>query len=114
MGAGGVMIAYDVCDTVLLHPSMCGSEQLRLSVCSAGWVSVGDGVFGCVYTSYVCACIPVVCLLECFPLWCPCVFVAGCVLAVIQLGVQGSSRSWIVLGCLWGLWSQKTFEGSLG
>lgn len=60
------MIAYGVCDTERLHPSACGSEQLRLSVCSAGWVSVRDGMCSgvCISVMYalvywLCACLSV-------------------------------------------------------
>lgn len=71
LGGGGVLNAYGVCDPVMLQPRMCGSEQLRINVCSellstAGWVSGGRGVFGCVYipANYalvyqLCACLSV-------------------------------------------------------
>lgn len=94
VGAGGWWChgCYGVCDTVRCTRVCVGLSSYD-SVCAplAGSLCVTGCVRVCVSLMYVCASLTyalVYRLCACLtvsPLWCPCVFVAGCVLAVIQL-----------------------------
>lgn len=118
-GAGGwqchdrLWVCVTWCAQVPLHPNACESEQLRPRVCSYLLCECPQ-LAVCLWVMGMCSgvCIPVTYVLWCFPLWCPCVWLGATVLALIQFGVQGPSRPWSVLGCLWVCGHGKHFRGA--
>lgn len=98
------MMAYVIgCAEVLSLLSVCESEQLPAVCAPTRGVSAHSQLCLCV-TGCVWVCVHQLCTSLCVSACGAHGLVTGRYFTLTQLGVQGSSRSWNVLGCLRGLW----------